>query len=341
VSGQQFSAVTGPSMVYRDGVRTDGIAGELAQELRVRVAPSPTGDPHVGTAYTALFNRAFAHRHCGSFVLRMEDTDRTRYVEGSEEQLLETLRWLGLTWDEGPDVGGPYGPYRQSERLPRYREVADQLVRDGRAYHCWCSTDRLAQMRLQQQQGKRPTEYDRLCLGKSRDERALLPGFSEPPVIRMLVPAEVPLFTDLIRGEVRTPPPDDQVLLKADGFPTYHLAVVVDDHDMRITHVIRGEDWISSTGKHVLLYDWLGWTRPQFAHLPLLRNADRSKIGKRKNSAARLNWFKEQGFLPHALVNFLALMGYSLPSLAEVFTFDDLAATFDFSRFNEPFRARL
>jgi len=303
--------------------------------VRVRVAPSPTGDPHVGTAYAALFNLAFARKHQGRFVLRIEDTDRSRYAEGSEEQIFSVLRWLGLGWDEGPDVGGPHAPYRQSERLDSYRSAADRLLEQGSAYRCWCSADRLAQMRQEQQKAKKATGYDRLCYGKTRDERAALPGFTSEPVVRMLIPADPPLsFADLIRGETRAPRPDDQVILKADGFPTYHLAVVVDDHSMRISHVIRGEEWISSTPKHLLLYDWLGWQRPEFAHFPLLRNTDHSKISKRKNPAARLKWFQEQGYLPAALVNFLALMGYSMPDGREVFSFGEMADEFSLSRVN-------
>ncbi len=303
--------------------------------VRVRVAPSPTGDPHVGTAYMSLFNLAFARRQGGRFVLRIEDTDRARYVENSEEQIYETLRWLDLDWDEGPDKGGPYAPYRQSERLDTYRPHVERLLADGHAYHCWCTPERLTEMREQQQRAKRPTGYDRLCLGKTREERAALPGFSETPVVRMRIPDDVSLtFRDVIRGEVNAPPPDDQVILKADGFPTYHLAVVVDDHLMGITHVVRGEEWISSTPKHLLLYDWLGWERPAFAHMPLLRNADKSKISKRKNPAARLQWFREQGYLPEALRNFLALMGYSQPDGQEIFSFEEMVAAFDWQRVN-------
>jgi len=303
--------------------------------VRVRVAPSPTGDPHVGTAYMSLFNLAFARQQGGQFVLRIEDTDRARYVAHSEAQVYETLHWLGLDWDEGPDKGGPYAPYRQSERGETYRPYVQQLLDSGHAYHCWCTTERLARMREEQQKAKQPTGYDRLCLGKSREERAALPGYSDQPVVRMLIPDDVPLvFDDVIRGEVKAPRPDDQVIVKADGFPTYHLANVVDDHEMAITHVVRGEEWISSTPKHVLLYDWLGWERPRFAHMPLLRNTDKSKISKRKNPAARLTWFVEQGYLPEALRNFLALMGYSQPDGAEVFTFDDLVRDFDWARVN-------
>jgi glutamyl-tRNA synthetase len=228
--------------------------------VRVRVAPSPTGDPHVGTAYMSLFNLAYARQQGGQFILRIEDTDRARYVADSEAQIFDTLHWLGLDWDEGPDKGGPFAPYRQSERSESYRSHVDRLLADGHAYHCWCSTERLAQMREEQQKAKLPTGYDRLCVGKTREERAELPGFSESPVVRMLVPDDPPLvFNDVVRGEVKAPRPDDQVLLKADGLPTYHLANVVDDHEMGITHVVRGEEWISSTPKHLLLYDWLGW----------------------------------------------------------------------------------
>ncbi|MGZ4616908.1 MAG: glutamate--tRNA ligase [Actinomycetes bacterium] len=303
--------------------------------VRVRVAPSPTGDPHVGTAYMSLFNLAFARQQGGQFILRVEDTDRARYVADSEAQIYDTLHWLGLDWDEGPDKGGPYAPYRQSERSESYRAPVERLIAEGHAYYCWCSTERLAEMRDQQQKAKLPTGYDRLCLGKTREERAALPGFSESPVVRMLIPDDAPLtFVDVVRGEVKAPRPDDQVIVKADGLPTYHLANVVDDHDMAITHVVRGEEWISSTPKHVLLYHWLGWTPPAFVHMPLLRNTDKSKISKRKNPAARLLWFREQGYLPEALVNFLALMGYSLPDGREIFSFDDMVDTFDWKRVN-------
>src|SRR4051812_48736498 len=303
--------------------------------VRLRVAPSPTGDPHVGTAYVSLFDLAFVRQQGGRFVLRIEDTDRARYREDSEQQIYDMLHWLGLDWDEGPDKGGPFAPYRQSERLETYRPHVDALLESGHAYHCWCTPERLAEMRTAQQKAKQPTGYDRLCYGKTRADRAGLPGFSETPVVRMLVPDDPPLsFVDVIRGEVHAPRPDDQVILKADGFPTYHLAVVVDDHEMAITHVVRGEEWISSTPKHLLLYDWLGWDRPAFAHMPLLRNVDKSKISKRKNPAARLTWFREEGYLPEALRNFLALMGYSLPDGQEVFSFDEMIATFDWARVN-------
>lgn len=304
---------------------------------RTRVAPSPTGDPHVGTAYQALFDLAWARKTGGQFILRIEDTDQVRRVAGSEEQIYSTLNWLGLKYDEGPDVGGQYGPYRQSERLALYRPYVDQLITAGHAYHCWCSPERLAEMRAAQEASRQAeTGYDRRCLGLTREERAALPGFSPTPVVRMLIPDDPPLtFPDLVRGEVRAPRPDDQVILKADGFPTYHMAVVVDDHLMQITTVVRGEEWISSTPKHLLLYDWLGWPRPEFAHMPLLRNPDKSKISKRKNPAARLTWFRENGYLPDAVRNFLQLLAYPpLEEGREVASFEEFTAAFEWSKVN-------
>ncbi|MBM6405613.1 glutamate--tRNA ligase [Phycicoccus sp. CSK15P-2] len=315
-------------------------SGDLPGPVRLRVAPSPTGDPHVGTAYMSLFNLAFARQQGGRFLLRIEDTDRTRFREDSEQQVFDTLRWLGLTWDEGPDIGGPAAPYRQSERLTTYRPYVERLLAEGHAYHCWCSTERLAEMRAEQQRLKEPTGYDRLCHGKTEEERRALPGFSETPVVRMLVPDDVELhFDDLVRGRLSAPRPDDQVILKADGFPTYHLAVVVDDHEMGITHVVRGEEWISSTPKHVLLYRWLGLEPPAFAHMPLLRNENKSKISKRKNPEARLTWFEEEGYLPEALVNFLGLLAYPPAQDAdgndvEVFTFEEFSARFAWGEVN-------
>ena len=304
---------------------------------RTRVAPSPTGDPHVGTAFMALFDKAWATKTGGAFVLRIEDTDQNRLVAGSEQQIHDTLAWLGLSPDEGPLEGGEFGPYRQSERLETYRPFVEQLIADGHAYHCWCSSERLAELRKEQDATKAArTGYDRLCLGKTREERAKLPGFTETPVVRMLVPDDTPLtFTDIIRGEVKAPFPDDQVILKADGFPTYHMAVVVDDHLMGITTVVRGEEWISSTPKHLLLYRWLGFSEPQYAHMPLLRNADRSKISKRRNPAARLMWFREQGYLPEAVRNFLQLLGYPpADDDSEVATFEDFVENFSWDKVN-------
>lgn len=313
---------------------------KLPGKVRLRVAPSPTGDPHVGTAYMSMFDLAFARQQGGRFLLRIEDTDRARLQEDSERQIFDTLHWLGLTWDEGPDIGGPCAPYRQSERLETYRPFVQRLLDAGHAYQCWCSAERLTAMREDQQRRKVPTGYDRLCLGKTRDERAALPGFSETPVVRMHIPEDVETsFVDLIAGRIDAPVPDDQVILKADGFPTYHLAVVVDDHLMGITHVVRGQEWISSTPKHLLLYRWLDLEPPAFAHMPLLRDERKAKISKRKSPWARLTWFREQGYLPEALVNFLALQGY--PPIVEddgtereVFTFEEFAARFDWAKVN-------
>jgi glutamyl-tRNA synthetase len=284
----------------------------------------------------ALFNAAFARQRGGQLILRIEDTDRGRLVANSEKQIFDTLHWLGIDWDEGPDKGGPRGPYRQSERLPLYEQMAHKLLEQGHAYLCWCTPERLQQMREEQTSRKVPPGYDRLCLNLTREERAKLPGFAEVPVVRMRVPdQDVPLtFHDMIRGPTNAPMPDDQILLKRDGFPTYHMAVVVDDHEMGITHVLRAEEWISSMPKQLLLYRFFGWTPPQFAHLPLLRNRDRSKISKRKNPAARLLWFVEEGFLPEALLNFLALQGWSMPDGREIFGFDDVVANFDVERFS-------
>lgn len=285
----------------------------------------------------SLFNLAYARQTGGAFVLRIEDTDRARYVADSEQQIYDSLEWLGLNWDEGPDKGGPYAPYRQSERLETYAPFVQQLLDEGHAYYCWCSPERLAEMRKAQEASKQAvTGYDRLCYGKTREERAALPGFSEKPVVRMLIPDDVSLvFEDLIRGQVNAPRPDDQVILKTDGFPTYHLAVVVDDHLMAITHVVRGEEWISSTPKHLLLYRWLGWQAPAFAHMPLLRNTDKSKISKRKNPAARLMWFREQGYLPEALRNFLQVLAYPpVHPDTEVASFEEFIAAFDWAKVN-------
>jgi len=307
---------------------------EPTSPVRVRLAPSPTGPPHVGNAYVGLFDYAFARSRGGSFVLRIEDTDRQRSSRESEKQIMEAFRWLGLQWDEGPDVGGPCGPYRQSERLDIYARHARMLLESGRAYPCFCTPERLAEMRkARQAQGLR-TGYDRLCrnLDDAEARRRLQAGV--PHVVRLKAPLEGETrFRDLLRGEISIPNAeiDDQVLLKSDGFPTYHLACVVDDHLMGISHVIRAEEWISSTPKHVLLYEAFGWEPPEFIHLPLLRNPDRSKISKRKNPTSLL-WYRQQGFLPEALLNFLALMGCSLGENRELFGLDELIKQFSWDR---------
>jgi glutamyl-tRNA synthetase len=306
--------------------------------VRVRIAPSPTGDPHVGTAYIGLFNYAFAHHHGGAFLLRLEDTDRERYKESSAHAILEALTWLGINPDEGPEIGGPVGPYIQSERLAIYREFAEQLVQAGHAYHCFCSRERLAEMREAQEAAKEAVKYDRFCLcTMHEEERRQRVRDGEPYVIRMKMPdAGATSWTDLVRDAVSFENAliDDQVLLKADGYPTYHLANVVDDHLMGITQVIRAEEWISSTPKHLVLYQMFGWEPPQFAHLPLLRNPDRSKISKR-HSHTSLHWYRDEGILPQALLNFLALLGWSHPEEKEVFTLEELVERFTFERFNQ------
>ncbi|MBI3268691.1 MAG: glutamate--tRNA ligase [Planctomycetes bacterium] len=304
--------------------------------VRLRIAPSPTGDPHVGTAYIALFNLAFARRHGGRFVLRIEDTDRARSTPESERMISESLRWLGLLWDEGPDVGGPNGPYRQSERGALYRKYADELLEKGAAYRCFCSAERLDQVRKAQEAAKHQPRYDGKCRILPRAEAEARVAAGEPHVVRLRVPEDgFTSFADLIRGEVRIEnrTVDDQVLLKSDGMPTYHLANVVDDRLMGITHVVRAEEWISSTPKHLLLYRAFGWETPQFGHMPLLRNSDRTKISKRKNPTS-LKWYEAQGYLPEALVNFLALQGFSVPEGIEIFPFSRVVETFEFSRIN-------
>ncbi len=299
---------------------------------RTRVAPSPTGDPHVGTAYQSLFDYALAHQSGGQFVLRLEDTDQARFDPHSDRRIFESLRWVGLPYDEGPDIGGPYGPYRQSERLPIYHAHAAQLIAAGHAYYCFCTPERLAQMRKEQEARKEPPRYDRTCLNLPPAEVEARLAAGTPHVVRMRVPdTGVTGFTDLIRGEIEFENRliDDQVLIKSDGFPTYHLAVVVDDHLMGITHIIRGEEWISSTPKHILLYAFFGWEPPLHAHTPLLLNEDRSKISKRKSpEKTRLEGFRERGFLPEALLNFLALLGWSHPEGEEIFSLAEFVRLF-------------
>ncbi len=302
--------------------------------VRTRIAPSPTGAPHIGTAYIALFNYAFARRHGGQFILRIEDTDQVRSTRASETAILEALHWIGLPWDEGPDIGGGKGPYRQSERTAIYRAQCAALVADGKAYPCFCSTARLDELRTRQEAAKERIGYDGHCAGLAAAAARLRMDAGDPYVIRLRTPTEGEcVLKDYFRDEIRIPweTIDDQVLLKADGFPTYHLANVVDDHMMEITHVIRGEEWISSTPKHLLLYEAFGWSPPLFAHLPLLRNPDKSKLSKRKNPTGIL-FYRKAGYLPEALLNFLGLMAYSPADGNERFDLDTMARTFDLDR---------
>ena len=299
--------------------------------VRTRIAPSPTGDPHVGTAYVALFNYAMARKHGGQFVLRIEDTDRQRSSAASEEMIFDSLRWLGLDWDEGPDVGGPYGPYRQSERSEIYTEHANRLVDSGAAYPCFCSRERLTELREEQRRAKAQLGYDGHCRTIPPDEAQRRIDSGEEHVIRLAMPNEGEIVVnDLLRGEVRFDASqiDDQVLIKSDGFPTYHLANVVDDHLMDISHVIRAEEWISSLPKHVQLYRAFGWDEPVFCHLPLLRNTDTSKISKRKNPVS-LNHYRRAGYLPEAMLNYLALMGWTMPDERDQFSLSEFVDHFD------------
>lgn len=306
-------------------------------QVRVRTAPSPTGPLHVGNAYNALFNLAFARRHQGRFLLRIEDTDRTRSRPEYEVRMMEGLRWLGLLWDEGPDVGGPYGPYRQSERLPIYRRHVEELIGQGHAYYCFCTAERLEALRAEQMQRKGRLGYDGHCRELSAEVARSRAQAGEPYVVRMRMPREgTCVVRDLLRDEVTFDYAnlDDQVLLKSDGFPTYHLAVVVDDHLMEITHVIRGEEWINSSPKHLLLYEWFGWTAPQHAHLPLLLNPDGSKMSKRRNPTS-VEYYRRAGYLGPALLNYLALMAYPpLQAEGEKFSFAELTEAFELDRVN-------
>ena len=304
------------------------------QDVRVRIAPSPTGAPHVGTAYIGLFNSVFAKVHGGKFVIRIEDTDRVRSTQRSEDAILRALKWLGLAWDEGPDIGGSYGPYRQSERLGIYQEHVQVLIDKGAAYRCVCTPERLDAMRQQQRQAKMPIRYDGHCRHASAAEIDTAVQQGQPVVVRLKVPSDgVTVVNDAFRDPISidNAQTDDQILLKSDGYPTYHLANVVDDHLMEISHVIRAEEWISSTPKHLMLYDAFGWKPPVFMHMPLLRNADKSKISKRKNPVS-LEYYERQGILPEAMLNFLALLGWSMPDDQEIFTLAEMIEHFSFDR---------
>jgi len=303
--------------------------------VRTRVAPSPTGDPHVGTAYIALFNYCFAKQAGGEFILRIEDTDQTRSTAASERAILESLRWVGLTWDEGPDVGGPRGPYRQSERTDLYREHAQILLDKGAAFKCFCTAERLDGLRVaQMKSGDGYRGYDGKCMELSPTEVAAREDAGEPYVVRMAVPREgVCVINDRLRDpvEIEWSQVDMQVLLKSDGFPTYHLANVVDDHHMGITHVIRGEEWINSAPKHLKLYEAFGWDPPQLVHMPLLRNEDGSKLSKRKNPTSIL-YYRRVGVLPEALLNYLGMMAWSMPGGVEKFTLEEMVENFNIDR---------
>ena len=306
----------------------------MTDQVRTRIAPSPTGAPHVGTAYMALFNLAYARRHGGRMVLRIEDTDQLRSTPESEDAILQALSWMGTKWDEGPDCGGDYGPYRQSERTALYQAEVQRLVDEGHAYLCFCTPDRLEQLRKEQIANKETPRYDGHCLSLSPEEAEERKDRGEPYVVRLKIPHEGECrFQDELRGEISIDwsQIDHQVIQKSDGLPTYHLANVVDDHLMKISHVIRGEEWINSTPKHILLYERLGWEPPVFAHLPLLRNPDKSKLSKRKNPTS-ISYYRDAGFLPEAMLNYLGMMGYTLPDQREMFSLDELCETFEMKR---------
>lgn len=312
--------------------------------LRTRIAPSPTGYMHIGTLRTALFDYFLARQAGGQFLIRIEDTDRERLVPGAVENLLKTFRDLGIEHDEGPVLladgtlsqKGAHGPYVQSERLELYKKYAGELVEKGHAYHCFCTKERLDEMRAQQQATKQTPKYDRACAKLSLDEVQMRLDRGESHVLRMRIPEGKTVFEDAVRGhiEFNNSDVDDQVIMKSDGFPTYHLAVIVDDYLMGITHVIRGEEWLSSTPKHIILYQMFGWPAPVFAHAPLLLNPDRSKLSKRQGDVAVEDYLK-RGYLPAALINFVGTLGFNPKADQEIYTLDELIRDFDLSRVNK------
>ncbi len=302
----------------------------MADTVRVRFAPSPTGYLHVGGARSALFNYLFARKTNGTFILRIEDTDQSRFVESALKEIYESLRWLGLQWDEGPEVGGDFGPYVQSLRRDIYQEHAQKLLESGHAYRCFCTPERIAELRAEQEKAKQLSGYDRKCRSLSDDEIKRHLDAGTPHVIRLKIPSgRKVIFTDKIRGSIEYSSDvlDDLVLIKTDGYPTYHMANVVDDHLMQITHVLRGDEWIASTPRHILLYEAFGWNPPEFAHLPIILSPDGGKLSKRKGAASVMD-FKRAGFLPEALFNFLALLGWSPGDEREKMTMQELIDAF-------------
>jgi len=298
--------------------------------VRVRYAPSPTGSPHVGNIRTALFNYLLARKTGGKFVVRIEDTDRAREVEGALDDILDSMRWLGMTWDEGPEVGGPFEPYFQSQRTEIYRQHAQQLLDSGWAYKCFCTAEVLDELREYQKINKLPTGYDRRCRSLSAAQVRANEDASMPFVIRLAMPLEgKTVFEDAVRGKVEYENKlvDDQVLMKSDGWPTYHLANVVDDHLQEITHVVRGEEWIASTPKHVVLYEAFGWKPPIFAHAPVIKGPDGSKLSKRHGDTRCLD-YRDKGFLGSAVANFIALIGWSPKNDREVMSLEEMSAAF-------------
>jgi len=309
----------------------------MTQRVRVRFAPSPTGEPHVGNVRSALFNWLYARHTGGTFILRIEDTDQQREVEGATEAILESLRWLGLEWDEGPGVGGPYGPYVQSQRLDHYQQAAERLVQQGSAYRCYCSTERLQSMREDQQSRHQPPGYDRRCRELTPEAEREHQRQGVIPVVRFRMPLEgETVCHDFVRGEVRFENRllDDFVILKSDGYPTYHLANVVDDHHMEISHVMRADEWLASTPRHLLLYGAFGYEPPIFVHLPIILGPDRSKLSKRHGATSALA-YRDAGYLPDAMANYLALLGWALDDSTELFSREDLVRHFSLERIGQ------
>lgn len=310
----------------------------MSDPVRVRFAPSPTGYLHIGGARTAIYNWLLARATGGQFILRIEDTDRARFVPDALQDIMASLRWLGIEWDEGPEAGGPYGPYFQSERLDLYHKYAEQLVAEGKAYYCFCTTERLSALRAAQEAAKQPPGYDRHCRTLTPDEVAKLKAEGHVPVIRFKIPLDgTTTVVDELRGELtfenRTL--DDLVLLKSDGFPTYHLANIIDDHHMGITHVMRGDEWIASTPRHILLYQAFGWQPPKFAHLPVfLAPSGGGKLSKR-HGATSVREYREKGYLPEALFNFLLLLGWHPSDEQELFTPEEAARAFTLDRISK------
>ena len=310
----------------------------MSSNFRVRFAPSPTGEPHVGNIRTAIFDWLLAQQKGGEFIVRIEDTDRARAVDGAVEVIIEALQWLGLEWDEGPDIGGKHAPYKQSERLELYNKYATQLVDSGFAYKCYCSPERLDAVRKARSKQENATGYDRRCrnlTGEEREDMELeLSARGETPVVRFKMPLDgSTTVNDLVRGEVtfENRLVDDFVMLKSDGYPTYHLAHLVDDYEMGITHVLRGEEWLPSVPRHLQLYKALGWQPPKFAHLPIILAPDRSKLSKRHGATSLLD-YREMGYLPHTMVNFLTLLGWSLDDKTELFSTEALIENFSIER---------
>ncbi|KAL1994956.1 hypothetical protein VTN49DRAFT_1143 [Thermomyces lanuginosus] len=331
------SSVASPNVLRASSKPKSGLPSEPA---RTRFAPSPTGYLHLGSLRTALFNYLLAKRTGGQFLLRIEDTDQKRTIPGAEERLYEDLQWAGLQWDEGPNVGGPYGPYRQSERTALYQSHANDLIASGHAYRCFCSVERLDALNRQRNQAGLPLGYDRACFDISAEESAERAAKGEPFVVRLKAD-QYPMFDDLVYGKTgqnRTGKKqlelidrvyDDPILLKSDGHPTYHLANVVDDHHMKITHVIRGTEWMASTPLHVALYNAFQWTPPQFGHVPLLVDRNGQKLSKR-NADIDISIFRDRdGIIPDALVNFAALLGWSHTHKSDVFTLAELENIFN------------